>query len=132
MADEEAAAKCAALLKDTDEPTVFDKILNKEIPSKAVYEDDQVYAFRDIAPVGPTHIVIIPKHRDGLTRLSKAEESHKLLLGHLLYAARVIAQQEGLSNGFRVVINDGPEGCQSVYHLHVHLIGGRQMGWPPG
>ncbi|XP_043719226.1 14 kDa zinc-binding protein-like [Telopea speciosissima] len=116
----------------SDSPTVFDKIINKEIPSTVVYEDDKVLAFRDIAPQAPTHIQIIPKIRDGLTRLSKAEERHCEILGHLLYTATLVAKQEGLDDGFRIVINDGPKGCQSVYHLHIHLIGGRQMNWPPG
>uniref|UniRef100_A0A0D6R5C7 HIT domain-containing protein n=2 Tax=Araucaria cunninghamii TaxID=56994 RepID=A0A0D6R5C7_ARACU len=130
MASEQEAALVAK--PDEDKPTVFDKILNKEIPSTVVFEDEKVLAFRDIAPQAPTHIVIIPKIKDGLTGLSKAEERHQDILGHLLYTAKVIAQQEGLSDGFRIVINDGPAGCQSVYHLHVHLLGGRQMNWPPG
>ncbi|KAF5941089.1 hypothetical protein HYC85_022256 [Camellia sinensis] len=91
-----------------------------------------VLAFRDISPQAPTHIVIIPKVRDGLTGLSKAEERHCHILGRLLYTAKLVAKQEGLEEGFRIVINDGPNGCQSVYHLHVHLLGGRQMNWPPG
>eukprot|EP01018_Ginkgo_biloba_P038032 Gb_17265 [translate_table: standard] len=129
MASEKEAALAAT---PEDKPTIFDKILQKEIPSTVVYEDDQVLAFRDIAPQAPTHIIIIPKVKDGLTGLSKAEERHQDILGHLLYTAKVIAQQEGLSEGFRIVINDGPSGCQSVYHLHIHLLGGRQMNWPPG
>ncbi|GAV82748.1 HIT domain-containing protein, partial [Cephalotus follicularis] len=92
----------------------------------------QVLAFRDIAPQAPTHILIIPKVKDGLAGLSKAEERHCEILGRLLYAAKLIAKQEDLDNGFRIVINDGPDGCQSVYHLHIHLLGGRQMNWPPG
>ncbi|KAL9255755.1 Adenylylsulfatase HINT1-like protein [Drosera capensis] len=110
----------------------FDKIINKEIPSKIVYEDDQVLAFRDISPQAPIHILIIPKVKDGLTGLSKAEERHCEILGRLLYTAKLVAKQEGLEDGFRVVINDGPQACQSVYHIHVHLLGGRQMNWPPG
>lgn len=93
---------------------------------------EQVLAFRDISPQAPTHIIIIPKVRDGLTRLAKAEERHIEILGYLLYIAKVVAKQEGLEDGYRVVINDGPSGCQSVYHLHIHLLGGRQMNWPPG
>lgn len=92
----------------------------------------QVLAFRDINPQAPTHILIIPKVKDGLTGLSKAEERHVEILGYLLYVAKVIAKQEGLEDGYRVVINDGPKGCQSVYHIHVHLLGGRQMNWPAG
>ncbi|KAK8651144.1 hypothetical protein V6N13_140757 [Hibiscus sabdariffa] len=129
MASEKEAALAAA---PSDSPTIFDKIINKEIPATVVYEDDKVLAFRDIAPQAPTHILIIPKKRDGLTGLSKAEERHTEILGHLLYTAKLVAKQEGLEDGFRIVINDGPQGCQSVYHIHVHLIGGRQMNWPPG
>ncbi|KAD6119646.1 hypothetical protein E3N88_10917 [Mikania micrantha] len=111
---------------------VFDKIINKEIPVNEVYEDDKVLAFRDISPQAPTHILLIPKIKDGLTGLSKAEERHCQILGHLLYTAKVVAKQEGLDEGFRTVINDGPNGCQYVDHIHVHLLGGRQMNWPPG
>ncbi|CAL9024663.1 unnamed protein product [Prunus brigantina] len=128
-----ASEKEAALAAvPSDSPTIFDKIINKEIPSKVVFEDDKVLAFRDINPQAPTHILIIPKVRDGLTGLCKAEERHTEILGQLLYTAKLIAKQEGLDDGFRIVINDGPNGCQSVYHLHVHLLGGRQLNWPPG
>ncbi|GKV32668.1 hypothetical protein SLEP1_g41260 [Rubroshorea leprosula] len=129
MASEKEAALAAA---PSDAPTIFDKIIKKEIPANVVYEDDTVLAFRDIAPQAPTHILIIPKVKDGLTGLSKAEERHFEILGRLLYTAKLVAEQEGLEDGFRVVINDGPQGCQSVYHIHVHLLGGRQMNWPPG
>ncbi|KAI4348531.1 hypothetical protein L6164_009244 [Bauhinia variegata] len=129
MASEKEAALAAA---PSDAPTIFDKIINKEIPSTVVYEDDKVLAFRDTSPQAPVHIVIIPKIRDGLTGLSKAEERHVEILGRLLYTAKLVAKQEGLDDGFRIVINDGPKGCQSVYHIHVHLLGGRQMNWPPG
>ncbi|MCO5615034.1 hypothetical protein L7F22_069322 [Adiantum nelumboides] len=132
MAEGEEAAAQKATLQDTHAPTIFDKIMKKEIPSTVVYEDDLVYAFRDISPQAPTHILIIPKHKDGLTQLIKAEEKDKEILGHLLYAAKLVAVQEGLEKGYRVVINDGPDGCQSVYHLHLHLLGGRKMKWPPG
>ncbi|KAK1393616.1 14 kDa zinc-binding protein [Heracleum sosnowskyi] len=126
---EKDAALAAA---PSDSPTIFDKIINKEIPSTVVFEDDKVLAFRDIAPQAPTHILVIPKVRDGLTGLSQAEERHCEILGRLLYTAKLVAKQEGLDDGFRIVINDGPSGCQSVYHIHVHVIGGRQMNWPPG
>ncbi|CAM6079938.1 unnamed protein product [Sphagnum tenellum] len=112
--------------------TLFDKIVSRQIPSTVVYEDDKVLAFRDISPQAPVHIIIIPKDRDGLTQLSKAEERHTEILGHLMVTAAVVAKQEGLVDGFRVVVNDGVQGCQSVYHLHLHLLGGRQMNWPPG
>ncbi|KAL6525546.1 Histidine triad nucleotide-binding protein 1 [Orobanche hederae] len=129
MASEKEAALAAA---PSDSPTLFDKIINKQIPANIVYEDDKVLAFRDISPQAPTHILLIPKVKDGLTRIASAEEKHCEILGYLLYTAKIIAKQEGLDDGFRLVINDGPHGCQSVYHLHVHLLGGRQMNWPPG
>ncbi|KAL3632654.1 Histidine triad nucleotide-binding protein 1 [Castilleja foliolosa] len=129
MASEKEAALSAAI---SDSPTIFDKIINKQIPANIVYEDDKVLAFRDISPQAPTHIVLIPKVKDGLTGISNAEVKHCEILGHLLYTAKLVAKQEGLDDGFRLVINDGPNGCQSVYHLHIHLLGGRQMNWPPG
>ncbi|XP_073062252.1 adenylylsulfatase HINT1 [Primulina eburnea] len=129
MASEKEAALAAV---PSDSPTIFDKIINKEIPANIVFEDEKVLAFRDIAPQAPIHIVIVPKVIDGLTGISKAEEKHCEILGYLLYAAKLVAKQEGLKDGFRLVINDGPKGCQSVYHLHIHLLGGRQMNWPPG
>ena len=111
-------------------PTIFDKIISKEIPADVIYEDDQCLAFRDINPQGPTHFLVIPKVR--IAQLSHVNPEHKELLGHLMFTAQYVAKQEGLSKGFRVVVNDGPEGAQSVYHLHLHVIGGRQMSWPPG
>ncbi|GAA0152222.1 nucleotide phosphatase [Lithospermum erythrorhizon] len=113
-------------------PTIFDNIIAKEIPSSIVYEDDKVLAFRDINPQAPVHVLIIPKQRDGLTELGKAEQRHEDILGHLLYASKLVAEKEGIADGFRVVINSGPTACQSVYHLHLHVLGGRQLKWPPG
>ncbi|XP_022748742.1 14 kDa zinc-binding protein isoform X1 [Durio zibethinus] len=130
--DEEAAAKAAAIIADSGAPTIFDKIIAKEIPSTIVYEDDKVLAFKDIDPQAPVHVLVIPKFRDGLTQLGEAEPRHGEILGQLLYAARIVAQKEGILDGFRVVINNGPTACQSVYHLHLHVLGGRQMKWPPG
>ncbi|CAD6335928.1 unnamed protein product [Miscanthus lutarioriparius] len=130
--NEEAAAKAASATADTGGPTIFDKIIAKEIPSSIVYEDENVLAFRDINPQAPVHVLVIPKVRDGLTGLNKAEPKHTEILGQLLYAAKVVAEKEGVANGYRVVINNGAEGCQSVYHLHLHVLGGRQMKWPPG
>eukprot|EP00242_Pyramimonas_sp_CCMP2087_P010365 CAMPEP_0198214000 /NCGR_PEP_ID=MMETSP1445-20131203/36183_1 /TAXON_ID=36898 /ORGANISM="Pyramimonas sp., Strain CCMP2087" /LENGTH=134 /DNA_ID=CAMNT_0043888927 /DNA_START=240 /DNA_END=644 /DNA_ORIENTATION=+ len=134
MSSEETAAIAAAAqgLPDSGDPTIFDKIIKKEIPSDVVYEDEMCLAFRDVNPQAPVHILVIPKVRAGLTKLSKATTQHKALLGHLLYTAQEIAKNEKLDAGFRLVINDGPEGCQSVYHLHIHLLGGRQLKWPPG
>ena len=90
-------------------------------------------AFHDVNPQGPIHFLVIPKNKDGLNRLSNAREDQKGVLGHLLYTAQKVANDLGLKpGGFRVVINDGPNGAQSVYHMHIHVIGGRQMSWPPG
>ncbi|XP_010260601.1 PREDICTED: 14 kDa zinc-binding protein [Nelumbo nucifera] len=130
--DEEASAKAAAASADSGGPTIFDKIIAKEIPSSIVYEDEKVLAFRDINPQAPVHVLVIPKFRNGLTQLSKAEPKHTEILGHLLHAAKVVAEKEGIMDRFRVVINNGPGACQSVYHLHLHVLGGRQMKWPPG
>lgn len=134
--DETAAAAAAASTDpaiNPNAPTFFDRIVKKEIPAKIIYEDDLSLAFRDINPQGPVHFLVIPKDKRGLNRLSSAKEEHKMLLGHLMYVAQTVAHQEGLvSDGYRVVVNDGPMGCQSVYHIHLHVIGGRQMQWPPG
>ncbi|KAG2502054.1 hypothetical protein HYH03_000548 [Edaphochlamys debaryana] len=132
MASEEAAAKANAHMAETDAPTIFDKIISKEIKANIIYEDDEALAFRDISPQAPVHFLVIPKNRSGLTRLSKATEAHKPLLGHLMWVAQHVAMKENLGDGFRVTVNDGPNGSQSVYHLHLHVMGGRQMGWPPG
>eukprot|EP00878_Enallax_costatus_P000944 GHUV01001074.1.p1 GENE.GHUV01001074.1~~GHUV01001074.1.p1 ORF type:complete len:174 (+),score=26.73 GHUV01001074.1:203-724(+) len=134
MSSEVEAARKAASLADSDAPTLFDKIVAKQIPANIMYEDDKAVAFRDINPQAPTHFLVIPKHRNGLTRLSKMTDSpeHKALVGHLMYVAQLVAKQENLLPGFRVVVNDGPDACQSVYHLHLHVIGGRQLKWPPG
>jgi histidine triad (HIT) family protein len=136
MSDAESAAAAAAAESDPAlnprAATFFDKIVSKEIPADLVHEDDLCMAFRDIAPQGPTHFLVIPKNKDGLNRLSNAREDQKGLLGHLLYTAQEVAGKLGLKeNGFRVIINDGKNGAQSVYHLHIHVIGGEQMGWPP-
>eukprot|EP00746_Dinoflagellata_sp_MGD_P133717 gnl/MRDRNA2_/MRDRNA2_67469_c0_seq2.p1 gnl/MRDRNA2_/MRDRNA2_67469_c0~~gnl/MRDRNA2_/MRDRNA2_67469_c0_seq2.p1 ORF type:complete len:178 (+),score=36.89 gnl/MRDRNA2_/MRDRNA2_67469_c0_seq2:51-584(+) len=124
-------AAAAAASSDTGAPTIFDKIIKKEIPAEVVFEDDQALAFRDVSPQAPVHVLVIPKNRDGLTQLSKAREDQEKLLGHLLYVASQIGAKE-CPGGFRIIINDGKDGCQSVYHLHVHVVGGRQLGWPPG
>ena len=129
--DEVAKAQAAKAPSDGGEPTVFDKLLSGEWDSDVVYQDDRAFAFRDVNPQAPVHILVIPKHRDGLTQLCKAQESQKELLGHLMYVATQVAQKE-CPNGYRIVINDGKDGAQSVYHLHLHIMGGRQMSWPPG
>lgn len=110
--------------------TIFSKIINREIPADIVYEDDLSLAFRDINAQAPTHILVIPKKP--IPRLSDATPQDHAVLGHLLIKVKEIAAQEGLSNGFRVVINNGNDGGQTVDHLHLHIMGGRQMAWPPG
>ena len=110
--------------------TIFGKILRKEIDCKFIYEDDQCVAFNDINPQAPVHFLVIP--RKPISQLSKSQIEDEQLLGHLLFVAQKVAAQVGLKNGFRTVINDGKEGCQSVYHLHIHVLGGRQLSWPPG
>lgn len=110
--------------------TIFSKIIKREIPADIVYEDDMALAFRDINAQAPTHILVIPKKP--IPRVSDAEPQDGELLGHLLLTVQKVAAQEGLSNGFRVVINNGSDGGQTVDHLHLHILGGRQMAWPPG
>jgi len=115
------------------EVTLFDKIVAGTIPSKKVYEDDVSLAFHDVSPQAPVHIILVPKKRDGLSRLCKAEDRHVELLGKLMVNVAKIARQEKLDeNGYRVVINDGKWGGQSVDHLHIHILGGTQLSWPPG
>ena len=110
--------------------TLFEKIAAREIPADIVYEDDLVIAFRDIQPKAPTHVLIVPKQP--IARISEAGPDQHKLLGHLLLKAAVVAKQLGLENGYRLVINNGPDGGESVPHLHCHILGGRHMGWPPG
>lgn len=110
--------------------TIFSKIIRREIPADIVYEDDLALAFRDISPQAPTHILIIPKKP--IPRLSEATSDDHALMGHLLLTVKKVAEQEGLDNGYRVAINNGMDGGQTVDHLHLHLLGGRPLAWPPG
>ncbi len=110
--------------------TIFSKIIRREIPAEIVYEDDLTLAFKDITPQAPVHILVIPKKP--LPQLSAAESEDHALMGHLLLTAKRVAEQVGLDNGYRLVINNGPDGGQTVYHLHLHILGGRPMQWPPG
>jgi histidine triad (HIT) family protein len=110
--------------------TIFGKIIRREIPAAIVYEDDLSIAFKDINPQAPTHILIIPKKP--LPQLDAATEEDRVLLGHLLLRAKQVAAQAGLTNGYRLVINNGDDGGQAVAHLHIHLLGHRPMKWPPG
>lgn len=110
---------------------LFCKIASKEIPAKIVHEDDDTVAFRDINPVAATHVLVIP--RKHITSLTDATDGDEALLGKLLLAAKRVAEMEGRTgDGYRVVINSGPNAGQSVFHVHVHVIGGRPMAWPPG
>lgn len=111
-------------------PTLFEKILAGDIPARIAFQDDRAFALHDINPQAPVHLLIIPKKP--LPRLAEAGEEDAGLLGHLLMVAARLARQENLEEGYRIIINNGPHGGESVPHLHVHLLGGRQMTWPPG
>ena len=110
--------------------TIFSKIIRKEIPADIVYEDDLILAFRDVQPQAPVHILVIPKQP--IESIDQATESDAALLGYLLLTIKRVAAQEGLEQGYRVVINTGEDGGQAVFHLHLHLLGKRAMTWPPG
>ena len=112
--------------------TIFSKIINKEIPADIVYESDSILAFKDIRPQAPVHVLIIPKVE--IPKVSDVDgKTHASLLGEMIDAANKIAKDLGISEkGFRLVFNCGTDGGQDVYHLHMHLLGGRQMKWPPG
>jgi len=110
--------------------TIFSKIIRREIPADIVYEDNLCLAFRDVNPQAPVHVLIIPK--EPIAKLADAESKDHALMGHLLLTVKRVAEQLELTNGYRVVINTGEEGGQTVYHLHLHLLGGRPMQWPPG
>ncbi len=110
---------------------LFCKIAGGEIPAALVHQDDRIVAFRDINPQAPTHILLIP--REHIASLDAADGEHRALLGDLLLAARDLARSEGMAeDGYRTVVNVGADGGQTVHHLHVHLLGGRSLGWPPG
>jgi len=111
--------------------TIFKKIIDREIPADIVYEDEYCLAFRDVNPQAPTHILLIPKQE--ISSLAEATSEDVPLLGHLFVKAAEVARSQGLEeNGYRVVTNVGPDGGQAVYHLHLHVLGGRAMTWPPG
>ena len=110
--------------------TIFQQIIDGEIPADIVHEDDRCLAFRDIAPQAPVHVLVIP--RKPIVSLAHLEDEDEALVGHLMLVARKVARDLGLENGFRTVINSGEDGGQSVDHLHVHVLGGRGLAWPPG
>lgn len=121
-------------VRDTEPETIFDKIIAGEIPSAIVRQDDKILAFKDINPAAPAHVLVIPKDRAGLSRLTKSSNEHIEILGRLMVTAGEIANDKslGFGDGARIVINDGPDAGQEVPHLHVHVLGGRQLTWPPG
>jgi histidine triad (HIT) family protein len=109
--------------------TIFGKIARGEAPADVVYEDDRALAFRDVSPQAPTHLLVIP--RKSIDRLANAEDGDASLLGHLMLVARTVAAEAGLED-YRIVVNNGSGAGQTVFHLHLHVIGGRPLGWPPG
>jgi histidine triad (HIT) family protein len=109
---------------------LFCRILEGTVPSKSVYQDEQCFAFQDINPQAPVHVLVIP--RKHITSLADAQKADEALLGHLLWAAAEVARGKGLGNGYRIVISTGRDGGQTVDHLHLHVLGGRAMHWPPG
>ncbi len=110
--------------------TVFSKIVRRELPADIVFETDRALAFRDLHPVAPVHVLVIPK--EPLVNVGEASPTQEALLGHLLWVAAEVARQEGVGDAFRVVTNSGAGAGQSVFHLHLHVIGGRPQSWPPG
>jgi histidine triad (HIT) family protein len=110
--------------------TIFQKILNKEINADIVYEDEKSLVFRDINPVAPTHLLIIPKKQ--IEKISDANEEDQDLLGHLFLVAGKVAKELGIENAFRLVVNNGAGAQQTVFHLHIHLLADREFNWPPG
>lgn len=110
--------------------SIFTKIIKREIPADIVYEDELAIAFKDVQPQAPVHILVVPKQP--IAKLSDAESHDHRLMGHLLLTVKRVAEQAGLENGYRVVINNGTDGGQTVYHMHIHILGGRSMQWPPG
>ncbi len=110
--------------------TIFQKIIDREIPAKIEHEDEHCIVIRDIQPQAPVHLLLIPKKL--IPRIGEASAADASVLGHLLATARIVAEKLGLAGGYRLVINNGPDACESVPHLHVHLLAGRTMTWPPG
>ena len=110
--------------------TIFQKIIDKELPADIVYEDELSLVFRDINPTAPTHLLIIPKKQ--IEKISDANEKDQNLLGHLFLVAGKIAKELGIENAFRLVVNNGAGAQQTVFHLHIHLLADREFNWPPG
>lgn len=111
-------------------PTLFERIINREIPARIEHEDAHCIVIHDIAPAAPVHLLIIPKVV--ISRVGEADVDHQAILGHLLLTAGRVAEKLALERGFRLVINHGPDACETVPHLHIHLLARRQLSWPPG
>ena len=113
------------------EETIFDKIINREIPADILYEDDELLAFSDVNPQAPVHFLVIPKQR--IPTINEIEPEQAALIGRMVLAAKQIAAEKGIAeDGYRLVMNCNEHGGQTVFHIHLHLLGGRPMGWPPG
>ncbi|XP_060258538.1 adenosine 5'-monophosphoramidase HINT1-like [Ovis aries] len=125
MADEITKAQVARPGSDT----IFRKMIRKEIPAKIIYEDGQCLAFHDISPQAPTHFLVIPKKH--ISQISAAADDDERLHGHLMIVGKKCAADLGLKKGYQMVANEGSNGGQSVYHIHLHVLEGRQMNWPP-
>lgn len=110
--------------------TIFGKIIRREIPADIVYEDDLCLAFRDVNPQAPVHVLLIPKKE--IDQVGNAAAEDQALLGHMMLASGKIARQLGVGDAFRIVVNNGAEAGQTVFHLHLHILGGRKLRWPPG
>jgi len=110
--------------------TLFSKIINREIPADIVYEDDLCLAFKDVNPQAPVHILVIPKK--AISMLSESTEDDQSLIGHLFLTASKIAKEQEIGDAYRLVVNNGERAGQSVFHLHIHILGGRSLSWPPG
>ena len=114
----------------SEEKTIFKRIIDKEIPADIVHEDEFCIAFRDVSPQAPIHVLVIPKEE--ISSLKEVEAQHQSLMGHLMLVSSQLAEKLSLDEGYRVVINCGDDGGQSIDHLHLHVMGGRKMSWPPG
>ncbi len=116
---------------DYDKDNIFAKILRKEIPANIVFENDFVMAFEDVRPQAPVHVLIIPKAE--VPSVNELEDEHKIYIGEMVLAAKAVAKKLGIAeNGYRLVFNTYDDGGQEIYHIHLHLLGGRRMKWPPG
>lgn len=110
--------------------TIFGKIIKREIPADIVYEDEHCLAFKDVNPQAPVHVLVIPKKE--IARLADSDADDQALLGHLMLVAKRVAAEQGIGDAFRLVVNNGEKAGQSVFHLHLHILGGRPLKWPPG